>query len=218
MPGGAFDGETRRWQGCSAAFLLPVQALSPIFRAKFRDAMRQAGLLGEIPSEVWAIDWNVNCQAVGDGAATMRYLSRYVFKVAISESRIVGVDDEVVRFQYRKAHSNRVRTMALPILEFMHRFLHHVLPRGLMKVRYYGFLSPSFSMPIEEVRARIEMANGFASRASAAEIEVQAPAPLCCPRCAGLLRYVRVILPPPRSASATLASRTSAMMSLPASG
>ena len=218
MPGGAFDGETGRWQGCSPAFLAPVRALSPIFRAKFRDAIDAAGLLGEIASQVWAIDWNVNCQAVGDGAATMRYLSRYVFKVAISESRIVGVDDEVVRFQYRKAHSNRVRTMALPILEFMHRFLQHVLPRGLMKVRYYGFLSPSFSMPIEEVRGRIEMANGFAVRASAAEIEVQAPAPLCCPRCAGVLRYLRVILPPPRSASATVASRTSAMMSLPASG
>lgn len=217
MPGGAFDGETRRWQGCSSAFLLPVRALSPIFRAKFRDAIDAAGLLGEIPSQVWAIDWNVNCQPVGDGAATMRYLSRYVFKVAIAESRIVAVDDEVVRFQYRKAHSNRVRTMALPVLEFMHRFLQHVLPRGLMKVRYYGFLSPSFSMPIEEVRGRIEMANGFAVRASAADMEVRAPAPLCCPRCAGVLRYVRLILPPPRSASATLASRTSAMTSLPAS-
>jgi hypothetical protein len=85
-------------------------------------------------------------------------------------------------------------------------------------VRYYGFLSPSFSMPIEEVKARIEMANGFAVAASAAEIEPPAPAPLCCPRCAGVLRYVRVILPPPRSASPTLASRTSAMMSVPASG
>jgi hypothetical protein len=218
VPGGAFDSETRLWHGCSATFYAPVRALSPIFRAKFRDAMDAAGLLGEIAPEVWTIDWNVNCLPVGDGAATMRYLSRYVFKVAIAQSRIVAVDDEVVRFHYRKPHSNRVRTMALPILEFMHRFLQHVLPRGLMKLRYYGFLSPSFSMPIEEVKARIEMANGFAVAASAAEIEPLAPAPLCCPRCAGVLRYVRVILPPPRSASPTLASRTSAMMSVPASG
>ena len=106
-----------------------------------------AGLLGEIPAEVWSIDWNVNCQAVGEAAATLRYLARYVFQVAITERRILRVDHTHVHFQYRKPHSSRVRTMALPVMEFMRRFLQHVLPRGFMKVRYYGFLSPSFGAP-----------------------------------------------------------------------
>lgn len=101
-----------------------------------------------------------------------------------------GLDPEV-RFQYRKVDSNRVRTMALPILAFMHRFLQHVLPTGFMKVRYYGFLSPSFSTPLEEVAARIELAQGFAARAPDAQI--QTPAPLCCRHCGGVLRYLRVI-------------------------
>ena len=58
------------------------------------------------PLEVWEIDWNVNCQAVGSGEATLKYLARYVFKVAISDSRIVRFDDRRVVFRYRKVHSN----------------------------------------------------------------------------------------------------------------
>ena len=120
------------------------------------------GCSPQIPAAVWEIDWNVNCQAVGSGEATLKYLARYVFKVAISDRRIVRFDDTEVVFRYRKVHSNRVRTMALPVFEFMHRFLQHVLPTGFMKVRYYGFVSPSFAMPLEELKARVELAQGFA--------------------------------------------------------
>jgi hypothetical protein len=164
-----------------------VHALSAIFRAKFRDAMHAQGLLTEIPAAVWEIDWNVNCQAVGSGEATLKYLARYVFKVAISDPRIVRFDDTEVVFRYRKVHSNRVRTMALPVFAFMHRFLQHVLPSGFMKVRYYGFVSPSFAMPLAELKARVELAQGFALQPAPAQIESRPP--LCCRFCGGRLRY-----------------------------
>ena len=151
-------------------------------------------------SEVWAIAWNVNCQAVGEAQATLRYLARYVFQVAISERRILRVDDTQVHFQYRKPDSNRVRTLALPVMEFMRRFLQHVLPRGFVKVRYYGFLSPSFGVPADEIRARIELAQGFARKASAPEIEIEPLAPMRCPHCGGELQYRRVVLPRSRAA------------------
>jgi len=77
----------------------------------------------------------------------------------------------------------------------LRRFLQHVLPTGFMKVRYFGFVSPSFSMPWEEIRARVEMAHGFASQPS--ESKIEAPSPLCCPRCGGRLRYQRALLPLP---------------------
>jgi len=128
---------------------------------------------------------------VGSGEATLKYLARYVFKVAISDSRIVRFDDTEVVFRYRKVHSNRVRTMALPVYEFIHRFLQHVLPTGFMKVRYYGFVSPSFAMPLEEIKARVEMAQGFALQVPATQIEAR-PA-LCCRLCGGRLRYQRAI-------------------------
>jgi hypothetical protein len=195
VPGGALSSADSRWHGSSTGFYLPVHALSRIFRAKFRDAMAAAGVLGDIPTEVWSIDWNVNCQAVGEAGATLRYLARYVFQVAISERRILRVDDTQVRFQYRKPDSNRVRTLALPVMEFMRRFLQHVLPRGFVKVRYYGFLSPSFGVPADEIRARVELAQGFARKASAPEIEIEPLAPMRCPHCGGELEYRRVILP-----------------------
>jgi hypothetical protein len=221
VPGGALSSEDHQWHPSSPGFYLPVRALSKIFRAKFRDKIESEGLLEEIPAALWSIDWNVNCQAVGNGAATLGYLSRYVFKVAISESRIIRVDQQHVLFRYRKPHSNRVRTMALPIMEFMRRFLQHVLPTGFMKVRYYGFLSPSFSVPLEEVKARIEMAHGFTVRA--AEVEIEAPAPILCRHCGGALQYRRTILPPAYSLSGGMGLRRDrvaepAMMGSVASG
>ena len=217
VPGGALSSEDGRWHASSPGFYLPVHALSAIFRAKFRDAMDEAGLLGEIPTAVWTIDCNVNCQAVGSGQTTLMYLARYVFKVAISDSRIVRFDDTHVCFGYRKVHSNRVRTMGLPIFAFMHRFLQHVLPRGFMKVRYYGFVSPNFSMPLEQIRARVELAQGFAPQAREAAIERPvAPTPLCCRHCGGRLRYQRTILP--LRTRVNLAHVLAATMPSPASG
>jgi len=67
-----------------------VRALSRIVRAKFRDRIAKRGLLGEIPAEVWAVEWNVNCQPAGDGSGALQYLAPYVFKVAIGERRILA--------------------------------------------------------------------------------------------------------------------------------
>ena len=194
VPGGVLSSTDRQWHASSAGFYLPVRALSTIFRAKFRDAMAAQGLLADIPAEAWGTDWNVNCQAVGDGQATLTYLARYVFKVAIAERRIVSIDPHAVTFRYRKVHSNRARTMRLSIPEFMRRFLQHVLPTGFMKVRYYGFLSPNCSVPIEELKARIEMAHGFAQQPP--PIEIEPPAPMRCPHCGASLRFVRAMAVP----------------------
>jgi len=71
------------------------------------------------------------------------YVPYYLFKVAISNSRIIKVEDGKAWFRYQKPHSNRWRIMALDIMEFMRRFLQHVLPTGFMKVRHYGFISPA---------------------------------------------------------------------------
>jgi hypothetical protein len=193
VPGGAISRHDRQWHASSPGFYLPVRALSVIYRAKFRDAMAAQGLLADIPAECWRIDWNVHCQPVGDGQATLAYLARYVFKVAISDRRIAAIDDQTVRFRYRKPYSNRPRTMSLPIAEFLRRFLQHVLPSGFQKVRRFGFLSPSCAVPLQEVRARIEMAHGFAEQATPISIEPREP--MRCPHCGGSLHLVRVIAP-----------------------
>jgi hypothetical protein len=193
VPGGALSSQDGQWHPSSPGFFLPVKALSKIFRAKFQDQIEQAGLLGKVPPEVWTVDWNVNCQAVGTAEATLNYLAPYIFKVAISESRIIKVEGDQVFFRYKKPHSERWRIMALPVMEFMRRFLQHVLPTGFMKVRYYGFLSPSSSVPLEEVKTRIELAYGFTI--TTPEIETEPLPPMCCPYCGGTLVYWQSIVP-----------------------
>ena len=122
------------------------------------------------------MEWNVNCQPAGDGSGALQYLAPYVFKVAIGERRILAVDADHVRFRYEKPHSHRVRTMTLPIMEFMRRFL-----------------SPSAAVPLEDVKARIEMASGFALTAPEATREPSAA--LRCRHGGGALRFSRRVRP-----------------------
>jgi hypothetical protein len=77
--------------------------------------------------------------------------------------------------------------MAMDAMEFIRRFLQHVLPTGFMKIRYYGFLSPSCAVPLQKIRALIELAWGF--RIVTPEVDIQLPAPMACPLCGGTLRY-----------------------------
>jgi hypothetical protein len=215
VPGGALSTADRQWHAASPGFLLPVHALSTIYRAKFRDAMQSAGLLADIPDTVWKTAWNVNCRPVGDAANTLGYLARYVFKVAISDQRILGVDDGQVRFAYTKPGSSRRRTMVLSVHEFIRRFLQHVLPTGFMKVRHYGFLSPSFRIPLAQVKARVEMAHGFAARPVNTKLDAPAPMPMVCSHCGGALKLLRVMRAATRPSVACVSSSS---LATPAAG
>lgn len=204
VPGGMLASRGGTWHPSAVNFYLPVQALSKIVRAKFRDRMAKAGLLSEIPAEVWTTDWNVNSQAVGSAEASIRYLTPYVFRVAISNSRIVKVEGGKVFVHYRKTGSNRLRTLELEATEFIRRFLQHVLPTGFMKVRYYGFLSPGSRVSLEEVRARIELTFGF--ELTTPEVEPEPPPQIVCRHCGHELVYRYSILPHRRRSAAGVPS------------
>lgn len=192
-PGGAISMEDGKWHSSRVDFYLPVRAMSKIFKAKFRDEMKQAGVFADIPPDVWKLAWNVNCQAVGGSGRSVKYLAPYVFKVAVSDNRIVRVDGRRVFVRHKKTGSERWRTMELDVMEFMRRFLQHVLPTGFMKVRYYGFLSPSSSIPFEETRAIVESHIGLEIVVVEPE-EVSLP-PIVCPHCGGALKYFYSVLP-----------------------
>jgi hypothetical protein len=198
VPGGAFSSRDETWHSSRVDFYLPVKALSQLYRAKFREAMHHLGLCAAIPAVVWTIDWNVNCQAVEESEASLKYLAPYVFRVAIADSRILKVADRTVWFRYRKPHSRRLRTMALDVLEFIRRFLQHVLPTGFMKVRYYGFMNANCAIPHERQVALIELASGFTIALVPAVAPEPAP-PLRCAQCGGHLVYRWTLRPAQRS-------------------
>lgn len=191
--GGMLSTKDRTWHPSRIDFFVPVHALSIIFAAKFHDEMRAAGLLHEIPTQVWETSWNVNCQAVGESSASLKYLAPYVFKVAISNGRILKVEDRTVTFRYKKPKSNRWRTMALDAMEFMRRFLQHVLPTGFMKVRYFGFMNPNCRVDLETIRGLIELSYGFT--VTTPEIELAPWQPITCPHCGGALKLRWIVLP-----------------------
>jgi len=204
-PAGAVSCDRKHWLATSENFFLPVQALSVIFRAKFRAAMEQAGLLDLIPSEVWQQPWVVHCQAVGDGTRALEYLARYVFRVAIANSRILSCQDGVVTFSFRDKKTGQTRQVRLQAIEFIRRFLDHLLPSGFQKVRHYGFFSPTCSVPIERIHLLIAQKTG---RPMLLDLSAAEPVPgPFCPHCGGRLRVLAIQLPasrfrdPPRLAN-----------------
>jgi Putative transposase/Transposase zinc-binding domain len=155
VPGGGLSKDHTTWRPSRANFFVPVKALSPIYRALFKQEMRQAGWLEHIDPQVWTIPWNVHSQANHHGHSAFTYLAPYVFKVAISNQRLVGLTDRTVSFTYRKVGSARPRTAHLDVMEFLRRFLQHVLPDGFMKVRHFGFLHASCAIPLATLRLMI---------------------------------------------------------------
>ncbi len=152
VPGGGVT-DTEQWQRARNSFLVHVKPLSKLFRGKFRAALKKTALYEQVPAEVWHAKraWVVHCQAVGRGEATLKYLAPYIFRVAISNNRIVKVENEQVTFRYFDSKGKR-RSCTLPVLEFMRRFLQHVLPKGFKKVRYYGLFSPAKREWLNRVR------------------------------------------------------------------
>jgi hypothetical protein len=191
VPAGGLSEDARQWQASPDHFFLPVKALSVIYRAKLQHALAAAGLADQVPAQVWHRPWIVHCKAVGNGENCLEYLARYVSRVAISNRRIVSCEDGQVAFQYRKPGSKRWRTMILDALEFIRRFLQHVLPSGFMKVRHYGFLSPNARQTNDEIQQRIEeYYSGLVERLPAEKTE---PTVVTCPDCGGPMRLLEVL-------------------------
>lgn len=158
VAGGALTG-AGEWVAGKRGFLFPVKALSKVFRGKFVAALqagrahgrlRGAAVLDEgawhaLRARLHAHEWVVYAkQPLGGPAQVLEYLGRYTHRVAISNERIVGMDEREVRFRVRdSALGNRKRTLALPAETFIDRFLLHVLPQGFKRIRHYGVLGPA---------------------------------------------------------------------------
>ncbi len=159
VPAGGLSKDKTAWLPSANRFYLPVRALSKIYRAVFKKEMAAQGLIAQIDPAVWTKPWNVHCQALPESQSALKYLSRYVFRVAITDARIIEVAHGQVTFSYKKTGSNRLRRTTVTVFEFMRRFLQHVLPDGFMKVRHYGFLNANCAVPITRLRLLIIAAN-----------------------------------------------------------
>jgi hypothetical protein len=161
VPGGGLAPTGDRWIGCRPGFFLPVRVLSRVFRGKFLAHLEAAFGRGQLTfhgqqaylaqiDAFWDLtgglrerDWVVYAQPpAGSPEQVLKYLARYVHRVAIANSRLLKIENDQVFFTWKDyAHQNQAKTMALPAVEFIRRFLLHVLPSGFVRIRQYGWLA-----------------------------------------------------------------------------
>ena len=161
IPGGGLSFDEQRWIPCRKNFFLPVRVLSALFQGKFLSYLKEAVQKGKVSfhgqlqsladENNWKRflrslrqgDWVVYTKPPFGGAHhVLKYLARYTHRVAISNQRLLSLQNGNVRFSWKDyRNGNKQRTMTLDAVEFLRRFLLHVLPNGFMRIRYYGFLA-----------------------------------------------------------------------------
>ena len=161
VTGGGLSRDGDQWVPCKKTFFIPVKVLSAVFRGKFLDYLKKgyekkgltfSGAVAHLAEEkaftammnkLYGQDWVVYCKAPFKNAETViDYLGRYTHRVAISNERIVNLNDNRVTIRYRdSADHDQIKRLTLDAFEFIRRFLLHILPDGFMKIRHYGLLS-----------------------------------------------------------------------------
>jgi hypothetical protein len=205
VPGGGLSPDGRQWVAARPKFLLPVKALGAHLRTLFKTRLQKEHpeLFAQVPAKVWQRHWNVDSRAAGSGQNALRYLARYVFKTATGNRPLERRADGRVRWSYRASKTGQPASLWLEPLDFMGRFLQHILPRGFARVRTFGWLHPAAKVRANRVRALLRQAPvlsaaekeawqlpaGVEVEPAASPTPVASAAPLC-PCCQQAMRLV----------------------------
>jgi hypothetical protein len=136
VSGGGLSPDQQRWLSAPADFLFPVKVAGALFRGKFLDALGDQ-LDPDLRDRLYRCRWIVDCRPpFGSAEHVLKYLGRYTHRVGISNHRLLRVSDGTVTFRTRHRQSETCSAV-----EFLRRFLRHVLPRGFVRIRHYGLLA-----------------------------------------------------------------------------
>ena len=220
VPGGGLSEDGSRWVSCRPSFFLPVRVLSRLFRRLFLEQLVAAHAAGRIqfrgqhaaltePTAFAAFlaplrraEWVVySKKPFGGPEAVLAYLSRYTHRVAISNRRLIAVDETGVTFKYkdyRIERPQRYKTMTLATGEFIRRFLIHVLPKGFHRIRHYGlFANGNRAEHIARARELLAMPAPQNQPETTARLEPDQPCvlPCPCPCCGGRMIVIETFAP-----------------------
>ena len=203
--GGVADDE--QWKSCKHHYLVPVKALSKLIRGKFAARLRKSDpdLYRQVDPITWSKDWVVHSLHYGQGqSVVLQYLARYVFRIAITNHRIIGMDQTHVTFRYKDRKGGRWITSRIEGCEFIRRYLQHVLPKGFHKVRYYGIWHTSNTHHVSTLTGPIRLAAILSGRPLPKTENMDQDTPinkLKCPHCGSDQLILLERLPRPRSRS-----------------
>jgi DNA-directed RNA polymerase subunit RPC12/RpoP len=206
VTGGGVDNNGR-WISCKNKYLVPVKALSKLIRGKFAARLRRSdnNLYRDVDPMTWSKDWVVNSLHYGKGQdVVLKYLARYVFRIAITNNRIVSMDKTHVTFRYKDRKGGRWITSRIEGCEFIRRYLQHVLPKGYHKVRYYGIWHKSNTHHVSKLANSMILTDIMSGRlVSKTENNEDSPVDktLKCPYCGSDQLILLERLPRPRSRS-----------------
>jgi len=176
VPAGGLSANGLRWvRPKDPDYFLPQAALAMRFRTRFRAVLQRElpEVLATLPAVVWRQDWVADVQPVGSGEPALKYLAAYVYRTALSAERIVADDGQHVTFTYRDGKTGARRQMRLPAERFLHRFLQHVLPQGLQRVRSFGWLAPAAKARWQRILALLDW------KVPALVLPAPTPPPVC---------------------------------------
>jgi predicted RNA-binding Zn-ribbon protein involved in translation (DUF1610 family) len=184
IPGGGIRKD--RWKYSRPDFLVHVKPLSRLIRRLFRESLKQTDLFNQVPQSVWKQEWVCHIEPVGNGEAVLKYLAPYVYRVAISDRNILNVRNGRVTFRYKNSENGLFKTCILDVSEFLRRFLQHVLPKGFVKVRYFGFLATKKRIELDHVKELIGKRLSCKSPSYPKKPEKH----MTCPDCGNVLIFV----------------------------
>jgi hypothetical protein len=205
VPGGALSAEGL--QGLSprsAAWLVPVRALSTLFRGTCKAALTTAGLCAPVPPQVWHKDWVSHGKPAGTGTEVLTSFAPSLSRIALTTNRLETREDGHVTFRFTKRSGAGWTRLTLPAEAFLHRFLHPGLPKGFPTVRSYGFLSPSRRTVLPQIRTLLAAcgSNALAPKSGPPRaLHMTPPAPAearRCRQCGGKLIVLMRLSPHPR--------------------
>lgn len=203
-PGGGLLSDGVTWQPARKDFFLPVKALSKLFRAAFRARLRKTALFEQVSPDAWTKKWVVNCKPVGDGQAALKYLAPYIYRVAISNRRLISLDhrrdmeNSKVTFQYRASDTGQLKLCTLSVESFIQRFLQHVLPHGFVKVRYFGFFGPTQRPELALLQQALGKTTDISPGASlpkVADEQSREHSKILCPQCGKPMVFQNTLAP-----------------------
>jgi hypothetical protein len=201
VPGGGWSAEEQTWLKAHHHFFVPVKALSRLFRTTCQRLLQKTSLFAQIPPKVWQQDWVVHCKPVGNGQTALRYLAPYIYRVALSNRRLVRLVDtgsmqsSQITFQYRTSDTGQLKQCTLSAEKFMQRFLQHVLPRGFVKVRYYGFFGATLRARLAAIQQHLrQLTAPTPSEETQPETgETQSLPKMLCPQCGLPMLFQRTL-------------------------
>ena len=192
VPAGGLRADGLRWCAApSPAFFLPQQRLAARFRTRLKAALFQAPDCATVPSSIWRQNWVVDVQPAGSGQTAIKYLAAYVSHTALGSQRILNADQGQVTFKYKDSGQQQWCMLRLPAMEFLRRFLQHVLPKGFQRIRYFGWRAPAAKARWERIVALLDFSPPS-----------RLPPLVAAPRCPGCQKPMKLLLlgrprPPP---------------------